>query len=242
MERFQSRKNYLKAMRYVAGAHREIVDALWEYPDGLVEAGNKLVEKQCVRTTVRFAIEDEMMVVKRHLERSWRHFAIQCFRKSRAERCWLDTWYLIDSGYPTPRPIAFRENRLGPLRGNSWYAYEFVSGQTFKDIATDNHNQRLLRQYVGKLIDIWDMNRQLKINLTDGHPANFVVDATGKMWVIDLDKLQHLGHGDDHDAILRNSFEQTIRGVIGDRHVIDYALKGLDCRFSSKLKTGLIAA
>ena len=70
-------------MVFVAEANPDVVDALWEKPDFLVDAGRKLVEKQCVRTTVRLNIDDEMLVVKRHLERSWRHFVKQCFSKSK---------------------------------------------------------------------------------------------------------------------------------------------------------------
>ena len=219
-------------MVHVANANPSLVDRLWNSPDDVVETGNRLVEKRCVRTTVRMTIDDEITVVKRHRERSWRHFVKRCFSKSRAEKCWLDTWYLIDNGYPTPHPIAFRENRLGPLRGNSWYVYEYVAGQTFKDAATDNCNQRLLRDYVRKLVDIWELHRDLGINLTDGHPANFIVDATGKMWVIDLDKLQRLHPWTDTEAVLRKSFERTVRGVIGDRLVIEFAMKKLDQVFA----------
>ena len=215
-------------MVFAAGTNSSLTDQLWDNPDELVESGSKMVEKHCVRTTVRTSVDDENIVVKRHLERSWRHFVKQCFNKSRSQRCWDDTWYLIDNGYPTPRPIAYAEKRLGPLRGNSWYVYEFIEGQTFKEAATDNKNQRLLRSYVSGLVEIWKLNRKLRINLTDGHPANFIVDATGKIWVIDLDKLQRLPERSNIDSILRQSFESTVRGVIGDRFVIEYGLSKFD--------------
>ena len=232
MDRFLQKKQFQRSMMYVADANAALVEQLWACPDELVDAGNKLVEKQCVRTTVRFSCEDEIFVVKRHRERSWRHFAKRFFSNSRAENCWSDTWYLIANGYPTPRPIAYCENRMGPFRGNSWYAYEYISGTTFKDAATGNRNQRQLRDYVNKLVEIWALHRNLQINLTDGHPANFIVDATGKMWVIDLDKLQYLNSRTDVDDVLRRSFESTIRGVIGDRFVVEYALSQLESRFT----------
>ena len=232
-EKFWRKNSFTKSLVGVVGINPTLQQRLWTAPDSLVESGSEMVQKQCVRTTVRLTIDDETVVVKRHLERSWRHFAKQSFTRSRAERCWGDTWYLIENGYPTPRPIAYLENRLGPLRGNSWYVYQYIHGTTFKDAATENRNQRLLREYVNQLVDIWMLNRKLRINLTDGHPANFVVDATGKMWVIDLDKLQHLPAKADADSILSRSFENTVRGVVGDRLVIEHAINRLGRRMSA---------
>ena len=227
MDRFQTSKSFLRAMVFDPSADRAFVDELWNAPDALVDGSEKLTNKQCVRTTVRLQRDEEIYVVKRHLERSWRHFVKQCFTRSRAEKCWNDTWYLVACGYPTPKPIAYLENRLGPLRGNSYYAYQFVHGQTFKQAATNLKNQRVLREYVNQLVNIWCLHRELRINLNDGHPANFIIDATGKMWVIDLDKLKRLHGNGSIDEQLLKTFEQALRGVIGDYRIIDYGMRKL---------------
>ncbi|MEM9412797.1 MAG: lipopolysaccharide kinase InaA family protein [Planctomycetota bacterium] len=221
------KKSFLKAMSYTPLANAEFVQKLWSAPDELVNDGPRLVQKNCVRTTVKFESEEFQYVVKRHLERSWRHFVKQCFSFSRAAKCWDDTWFLVRHGYPTPLPIAFRENRLGPLRGNSYYVYQYIEGRTFKEVATGLKNQRLLRKLVSQIAEIWLLHQQLGINLTDGHPANFIVDSTGKIWVIDLDKLQRIPSRIDSDSILRKSFDATIKGVIGDHKIIDFAHKKL---------------
>ncbi len=228
MERFIDKKTFLKAMVYEPNAHLELIETLWREPDQLIDGGDRLVQKRCVRTTVKWVTGEENYVIKRHLERSRRHQFKQFFSRSRAQRCWDDTWFLIDNGYPTPRPVAYVEDRFGPLRGNSWYVYQYVEGRTLKDLATGLKNQRLLRRYIAQLADIWQVHARLGVSLSDGHPANFIVDATGKMWVIDLDKLQHIGHSERQSERLRESFRSAVNGVFGDQFVVRYGMQKLD--------------
>ena len=205
-------------------ACEQLVELLWDDPDQLIEIGRPLTQKQCVRTTVAIQTLSDQYVVKRHLERSWRHIVKQWFCISRAEKCWRDTLFLVDNGYPTPKPIGFQEQRLGSLRGKSYFVYEYVEGETLRSIAAPMKNQRLLRQYVRQLCEIWRLHWQLEVNLHDGHPDNFLVAPSGKIWVIDLDKLQRLNGLPD--LVKRNtlieSFLKTITGVFGDFRVINY--------------------
>lgn len=228
MERFHYQRDFSRAIVFVPAARPAIVDALWNHPELLIEHGQRLTYKQCVRTTVKVDFEEESFVVKRHRERSLRHFAKQCFSRSRAAACWRDTWFLIDHGYPTPAPVVYRENRLGPLRGHSYYVYQYIPGHTLIDLATGLKNQRLLRQYVAQLVNIWSWHQRLRVVLNDGHPGNFIIDVTGKMWVIDLDKLHRIPEHVDLDPLLRQSFQNTLNGVFGDRYVLRYGMNKLD--------------
>ena len=233
MDRFSTRKSFLQAMTFQSAADPNLIDRFWSDPDSLVHAGEKLIKKNCVRTTVRLNSEYDQFVVKRHVERSWRHFAKQCVTRSRAERCWNDSLYLYENGYPTPRPIAYLEDRLGVLRGNSYFMYQFVEGETLKQKATDLKNQRLIRKYILQLVNIWKLHFRLRVNLSDGHPANFLINSAGKMWVIDLDKLQRIPTGTDIVPILKNSFESTMRGVFWDRQILKFGREKLGAAFSN---------
>ena len=222
-------------MRYDARACEDLVEMMWKDPDALIEGGSKLTRKKCVRTTVAFESTNDRYVVKRHLERSWRHLVKQWFCISRAEKCWRDTNFLVEHGYPTPRPIAYYEQRFGGLRGNSYYVYEFVQGQTLRSIASPLKNQRLLRKYVRQLCEIWRLNWELDVNLHDGHPDNFVVAPSGKMWVIDLDKLQRLNGQSAHSKRERliESFMKTLTGVFGDFRVVNYGEQKISEMFNA---------
>ena len=224
MDRFQQRQKFFRTMRFDKDACPELIDRLWNEPDRLILQGEQLKKKQCVRTTVLFESAVDVYVVKRHLERSWRHIVKQWFSRSRAERCWRDTWFLIENGYPTPQPIAFREERFGALRGNSYYVYQYVAGRTLREIAAPLKNQRKLRDYVRQLCGIWSLHQRLQVNLTDGHPENIVIAPSGKLWIIDLDKLQYLQGVPKsvQNRELERSFMATLRGVFGDAGVLKY--------------------
>ena len=224
MDRFQHKSTFRKAMHYDALACEELIGSLWNNPDELIDTGQRLKKKHCVRTTVSLKTPIEQYVVKRHVERSWRHIVKQWFCISRAQRCFTDTLFLVDNKYPTPRPSAIWEERLGPLRGRSYYVYEYVSGTTLRELAGPMKNQRLLRQYVRQLAEIWRMHWQLNVNLHDGHPENFIVAPSGKIWVIDLDKLQYLSGMPDSikQEQLTRSFIHTLQGVFGDYRIVNY--------------------
>ena len=233
MPRFAFKKSFTQALVYDPDLDQEFVDQLWTNPNSLVESCEPLIRKDCVRTTVRLDCEIESFVIKRHVERSWRHFVKQCVSKSRAEKCWNDTWYLFDNGYPTPRPVAFLENRLGILRGNSYYVYQFVRSQTLKAKATGSTNQRHIRNYITQLVEIWGLHDLLNVNLSDGHPANFLIDATGKMWVIDLDKLKRLPPTPERTQLLQSTFERTLRGMIWEPSLISFGIEKLRQKLST---------
>lgn len=228
----RTRKAFDRILVHNELASADLISRLWDDADALVDNSERLIRKQCVRTTVRVSISDRRYVVKRYVERSWRHQFKQYIRRSRAERCWIDTSFLHSSGYPTPSPVAYFEHRMGPFRGRSFFVYEFVAGETFKSLATGLRNQRLLRRYVLMLVDIWARHKALAVSLSDGHPANFIVDAAGKMWVIDLDKLKYFRSAEKLDVALRRSFRDTIGGVIGDRSIIEFGLRKLNARLA----------
>ena len=228
MDRFSTRSTFTKAMSCLASADEALVERLWADPNSLVDCGEKLVQKDCVRTTVRLNAHYEQFVVKRYVERSFRHFAKQCVSRSRAQRCWTDCWYLYDHGYPTPMPIAYFEERLAFLRGSSFFVYEFVEGKTLRDKAAGENNQRLIRKYILQLVDIWRLHFRLRVNLTDGHPANFLINSAGKMWVIDLDKLQRFPIHAEIVPCLKSSFESTMRGVFYDPAILKFGQDKLE--------------
>jgi hypothetical protein len=228
MERFQSRKDWTRALVHHISAPDPLVELLWENPEALIAMGRKLVQKKCVRTTVRVDLDGFSLVIKRYVERSWRHGLKQSVMPSRAARCWNDTWYLLSGGYPTPRPFAYREARFGGLRGDSYFVYEFVEGRTLLDVAGYCDNQRLLRQFVDDVIRIWGLNYDLGVCLHDGLPDNFVVDWQRKMWAIDLDKLNHLPNRLRLRRRLAETFSQLLYGMTSDDQLISEAQRKLD--------------
>lgn len=218
-----------------------LVNWLWNDPDGLLEFGKPLVEKKCVRTTVRLTFADEQFVVKRYVERSFRHLLKQMIQPSRAKRCWDDTLRLSNAGFPTPAPIAYREDRFGPFRGRSFYVYEYQAGQTLLECCRHLTNQRLLRNYVIQIVSIWQLQRELRVSLHDANPGNFIIDRSGKIWVIDLDKLRHETRDERLDERLRKSLQFLLQGVFGDQAIIRFGTRKFE-EMMSRVDSGRIAA
>ena len=227
-------------MRKLVAAHDVapwLLDSLWDGPDSLVQSGEPLVQKNRVRTIVRLEDSDQSIVIKRYVERSFRHLLKQMIQQSRAARCWNDTLYLLENGFPTPLPIAYREERFGPFRGPSFYVYQFQSGQTLLERCRHLENQRLLRDYVSQLVNIWQLQRRLNVSLHDANPGNFIVDAAGKIWVIDLDKLRHEKRQVRLDQRLRKSMQFLLQGVFGDQSVVRFGLRKFEEMMSDNVSS-----
>jgi len=99
-------------------------------------------------------------VVKIHNYKSTWHRIKRYFRRTRASTSWHYSFLFNENGIPTPRPIAYKETRIGPLRGDSYFIYEWVDGINGEEYFTKN---KANPEIVEKAIDaIVDMTRTIK--------------------------------------------------------------------------------
>ncbi len=99
-------------------------------------------------------------VVKIHNYKSTWHRIKRYFRRTRASTSWYYSFLFNENGIPTPRPIAYKETRIGPLRGDSYFIYEWVDGINGEEYFTKN---KANPEIVEKAIDaIVDMTRTIK--------------------------------------------------------------------------------
>lgn len=136
-------------------------------------------------SVVRFKVDGKDLVVKRYNVKNPVHGLRLAFKKSRADRSWFGAHLLLESGIRTPRPIAMKEARFGPLRNRAWLICDYVKGisareyfqqPAFKD--GNNPGQQILR-----------MLEQLKsgrISHGDMKATNIIIHD-GKAFLIDLD-------------------------------------------------------
>ncbi len=186
------RHSFCAYIRHVPHPPGELVELLWNAPDELVEMGKPLVRKRCVRATVLVRIGNRDYVVKRWVERSWRHALKQLVLPSRAARCWRDTLSLLKHGVSTPSPVAYREDRFGPFRGTSYYVYSYVPGRTLRDAHDASPSSgKLESDLASQAVRMWRQMGGARVSLSDPSLLNFIVDPTGRLWAIDLDKLRH---------------------------------------------------
>ncbi len=191
------RHSFCAYMRHVP-TQCELVELLWNTPDELVEMGKPLFRVPSVRTTVLVRIGNRDYVVKRWVERSRRHALKQLIMPSRAARCWRNVQFLLKNGISTPSPVAYREDRFGPFRGTSYYVYPYVPGRTLDVRDAPPPRGKLESEVALQAVRLWQQMGSARVSLSDVKSQNFILGPTGRLWVIDLDKLRY--HMSDYTA------------------------------------------
>jgi hypothetical protein len=167
----------------------KLQESLWRNPHSLVTAGEQL-RFRGARRTVRFEWQSQPYVLKHYAEPTRRHAAKQLVQSSRAWRTWAFTHRLADSGIATPRPVACIENRVGPLRRDSYLMYPYVEGRTLRSyFAVEAKQSPALHEQLWQQVnDVWQRLVELRASLEDTNLNNFIVCPAGRLWLIDLDK------------------------------------------------------
>lgn len=170
----------------------EVVGQLWDRPDGLIADGIPLCHNQSVRTIVLSEVGGVKVVVKRYVERSWRHALKGYVLPSRAEQAVSNTLAVAAAGIPTPAPLAFRSCVWGTLQQPvSYFLYEYLEGQTLGSfLRSEAVTPRALERLAIQSRRYWKTLAQQGLLLHDPSRSNFLVDRDGQLWVIDLDKLE----------------------------------------------------
>jgi len=191
----------------------ELAGELWEQPSRLVERGDVL-QQNGMRRTVRIHSAGRSFVLKHYVELTWRHGLKQLVSRSRARATWNISHLLADSGVMTPRPVACVENRLGPLRLDSYLMYPFVPGETVKQhLAAQQAPQPVLAELLAQCEALWQQFRSLEVSLADANAGNFIVTNDRQLWVIDLDKAQRHWSRQRAEWRRRRTWNQLVSGM-----------------------------
>ena len=76
----------------------------------------------------RIRVDGTDLVIKYHNYKDWLHRLRRYFRPTRASKNWHYSKLLLDEGIWVPEPVACIETRIGPLRGKSYFIYEYIDG------------------------------------------------------------------------------------------------------------------
>ncbi len=128
--------------------------------DYLQRHPSRIMQNNFKNRIVFLEIGTTKAVVKIHNYKSTWHRIKRYFRRTRASTSWHYSFLFNENGIPTPRPIAYKETRIGPLRGDSYFIYEWVDGINGEEYFTKN---KANPEIVEKAIDaIVDMTRTIK--------------------------------------------------------------------------------
>jgi tRNA A-37 threonylcarbamoyl transferase component Bud32 len=129
------------------------------------------------------------LVVKRHTwGGTWRTLRM-AWREPSARRCARLGRYLSDHGIPTPRPRAWVEQRLGPMRYRSYLFTDFIDGTSlYRFIRSGKRGADTLEHLAKQVAGIWQRMVELGVRHGDLKPENFIVDPDLRVWILDLER------------------------------------------------------
>ncbi len=184
----QTRRSMTRVMWHIDGIDGDLLERLWSDPDQVV--GSAAMLKDGDRCTVtRISAAERPLTLKRYNLKSTLHTALHLPLRSRARWSWLSGRKLIRGGLPTPMPLAaIEERRHGLLHLRSYLLTEFVPGRSLLELAeSGDAKSEQLAELARQFVRIWQTLGQMRAGHGDMKATNFIVDAHGKLWLIDLD-------------------------------------------------------
>jgi len=189
------RRSFTRKFCFDPRTPAELAEMFWSDPDRLVESGTVL--KDCERTTVvrvdtaEGSSTESSWLLKRYNLRDPLHTGLHFVMRSRARTSWINGRCLCSLGISSPRPMAYLERRIGPLRTRSYLLTEFVPGTPLCDFARRNGStidlpDTAIRQFAS----LWHRFGQLRVTHGDIKLSNFLVTPDGCLWLIDLDSMR----------------------------------------------------
>ncbi len=132
----------IKTGKYLAMFNRNLCEGaepidFIERIDALMDKGQILKNGDTTHVS-QLRWHDKNIVVKRYNHRGLTHSLRHTIKGSRARRAWLNAHRLRILGIATPKPLAYIEQRKGPLVWKSYLVTEFVRGQRLSILLRDN--------------------------------------------------------------------------------------------------------
>ncbi len=130
------------------------------------------------------------VVVKRYNHKGFVHSLCHTIKKSRAWRGWLHAHRLRILRIPTPKPLAYIEQRKQKLVWRSYLVTEYVDGQKLDDFLQDSKTGKEERSRVTKQIaELLDKLAKYKITHGDLRHSNILI-ADNESMITDLDGMR----------------------------------------------------
>lgn len=146
----------------------------------ILKAGN-------TATVIRTQMGGLDVVIKRYNIKSLGHALSRCWRPSRAAISWRNANILLFMGIPTTMPLAFIEQRVGPLRCSAYFISEYREADELLDV----YQQRMpIESEVRQIQDIFAGLEIAQLGHGDMKAQNLLLDTQGKVWLIDLDAMR----------------------------------------------------
>lgn len=137
-------------------------------------------------TVSRIKWQGSNWVVKRYNIKDALHLFRRQWKISRARRCWHNGWWLRTIGVPTPRPVAYFEERSQGLLRRGYFISEHVEGVSLERLLGDPDKRSAIDDAIATFFYLM---RLLKFSHGDMKATNFLWSQE-RLFVLDLDGMQ----------------------------------------------------
>ncbi len=150
----------------------------------------KVLKQENVCTIVVIRCADQLLVVKRYNLKGLGHRIRRALSRSRAWYSWHNAHRLIQWGINTPTPVAYIEQRYGPLRRTAFYINQYIEGDWLCNVLPTK--PLAIQQSI-----VTDVTRMLATIHQHGFvhgdmkSTNMLVDEKNRTFLIDLDAMHH---------------------------------------------------
>jgi len=200
---FVANKTWREFTVYDRSCESESLRTLLVDPDHAPSMGQaKILKDGNTCTVTALELDAKPLVCKRYNIKNILHALSRAFRPSRAACSWKNSHHLLRCGIATARPVAMREQRLGPMRGRGWLFMERIHGDNL--YYYHDHPERLASDTFKKIAQavsqLFEKMVQERISHGDMKAGNFIYHDD-KLYLIDLDSMQAHTH--------KKSFEEA---------------------------------
>ena len=196
-------------------------------PDNYLENyAIKTIKHDQTTTVCVVECDDDLFVLKRYNTKGVWHFFKRSVRITRASICWSFAHRLLQTGLSTPLPVGYRENRVGQLRGRSYYVAKFSSGETLLDYLKGGIDQEKL-EIAAKLMNRFFETMALQ-NLAHGDlkASNFLISGEC-LEVLDLDSMRSYQSNQFHQHKLFRDKRRFLRNWLQQPEIYQYFMQAL---------------
>jgi len=179
-------------------------------------------------TVIKINIDGTDLVVKRYNIKNFVHGLRRAFRRTRASRSWAMSHLLQLYGIDTPEPIAFFENRVGPVRRTSYFICEYVAGQNLLEYFSDTDELTdEQKQIADRTISLINKLKKAGIHHGDMKATNLVV-RKGRIYLFDLDGMSWFQGASRSAWYHRKDVQRFLRNWRPDSEIYKYFSSRLD--------------
>ena len=165
-----------------------LLDKICADPDQVIRCSGEILKHDDTTTVVK--IEDKggkSWVVKRYNTKNAWHATRRSFRTSRANICWNMSHILKAAGIRVPTPLACLEHRFGPVKGLSYFVYQYVVGVDLLSYVNSSPEQRALDHVCRQIVTLFKSMQSANVNHGDMKATNLMVGVEHEIILLDLD-------------------------------------------------------